>query len=313
MSTRDSRPLVDNAVSMDAIGTSIRDDALQHYYSWSRKQRIVRFYIADVPAHVKPWSGMDMSAMKNNTPQGGMFKRSDLLAWTLSRKRPVAAIEFTFVMDEGMKLLQKLTCRLVDAQIQVASTFEAVYRRLKSGKPESAMFEGLLQAAIRLGARTSSQNFGEGRKKGYVGDRMMNELSLFANTELTCYCLRHGIPVIYRNSFSFERVPHEVKELYFQDRQLALSRRERPVNLGPHMHSHVPRWHMGLDLEGYAEFTSPLRSFISIVNLRQVRAHLLGEVLPYTVDEIRLLSQEVDMLQWRRLFAAREMVEETAP
>lgn len=307
MNTRDRRPLVDTAVSIDEVGTQVRDDAVRHDYSARSKQRLLRFYIVDVPTYVQPWTQKDVAAMRRSSRSvQKIFSQGDRVAWSLSTQDCRAAIEFSFFMDESMGRLQELKARLVNVKIATATNFHAVYDLLDANNEHRPVFVGLLHAAQALGKRTQSGNFGQGRRRGPIGSRIMGELALFANTELTCYCLRHGIPVIYRNSFSFERIPPKVHEMYVRDREIARARGEPAANLGASMmHSHIPWGHTGLGLEGYAEFTSPLRSWISLANLRQVRAHLLGDQLPYSEADIRILSQEVDMLQWKQLFAAR--------
>ncbi len=300
MNDRTRRPLVENVVSIDQIGTRIHDDAVRHDYNRSGKQRLLRFYIADVPAHVAPWSRQDMGALHGSASGRGIFARRDLLRWSLSKDRPVEAVEFSFCMGADMKQLQSMQCRLVDVMVQTAATFRSVYARLDHTHPEMPLFEGLLHAAQMLGQRTNSRNFGERRRKYLLGRRMMGELSLFANTELTCYCLRHGVPILYRNQFHLDGpLPQEVlarrRELDSRAHQKGL----HPIPWGNTVHSHEPAGHNQLQLVGYAEFTSPLRRYVSLVNLRQVRAHMLGLPLPYTQDHIRILAWEIDQVLWR--------------
>lgn len=52
--------------------------------------------------------------------------------------------------------------------------------------------------------------------------------------------------------------------------------------------------HYGLNLPTYIHVTSPLRRYADLVNLRQIEAHLKGRVLPYSIDDLSDLANDLN-------------------
>ena len=82
--------------------------------------------------------------------------------------------------------------------------------------------------------------------------RMIEELAIAYNGAAGDYCLRHGLPAVYRVQAPSEG-PYLAAALY----------RTRPGN------------HAGLACQHYVQTTAPLRRFLDLVMQRQILAHLL--------------------------------------
>ena len=301
----DRRPLIDNAISIDQGGTRTRDDAIHHVYIPSDHQHVIRFYIADVPYHVACGSELDEAAVRR-TDQN-IFPKEYLCRWSLEKENDHPAVEFSFFMDDEMGTVQKLDILLVDVKLRDTYTFEYVSTVLSNPRhKENEFFASLLDVSKALSEHTKTQiNFGPMRRKVQIGERILGEFALHLNRELARYCMKAKVPIMYRNTFSVKYLPEYVKKKYHEVRNTALSRREKPPSLGSTMLSHVPRYHKGLEQVGYAEFSSPLRSWVSLVNLRQIRAHMLGMPLPYSEAQIREFVEVSNLKSWEHFFAVR--------
>ncbi|MCK5717688.1 MAG: RNB domain-containing ribonuclease [Thiomargarita sp.] len=109
---------------------------------------------------------------------------------------------------------------------------------------------------------------------------LVAEMMILANHVAAKYAYTHEVPLIYRlqpppivpitpemtaDPLSF----HKVRKL--------ISRSSLSLQAGGHS---------GLGLTMYTQFSSPLRRFADLAMQRQLMAHLLGETLPYNIDEL---------------------------
>ncbi len=109
---------------------------------------------------------------------------------------------------------------------------------------------------------------------------LVAEMMILANHVAAKYAYMHEIPLIYRiQPPPMERITPEMTAdpLSFHKVRKFISRSSLSLQ---------PAGHSGLGLSMYTQFSSPLRRFADLVMQRQLMAHLLGEDLPYDVEEL---------------------------
>lgn len=304
MRKRGRRQPVGTMVSIDAVGTNICDDAIGLARIRRRKEVLVDYLIADVPAHVLPWRTADMKAMRRNDHLRGrsIFPRKIAEDWSLSATEERSAIRFRFSCNERMRRVHQIHCKLVRMRLTDALSFRDIPSLVNGNHPDRSFYASLLHTARNAAAGSSAGNFGRGRRKETFGSRIMAELSVFANTELTRYCVEHGVPIIYRNTTRARHIPRDIWEQYEEHRVIAEALGLPKRRFGGRFYSHLALGHRGLRLDAYAGFTSPLREWDTLANLRQIRAHMLGHELPYDELQMRLMADELNRVAWRREF-----------
>ncbi len=127
------------------------------------------------------------------------------------------------------------------------------------------------------------------------GQLIVQEFMILANTAVATYMARHNIPALYRN--------HHLREgAKERDLQRLLSGEELTGNLlgsvyararySPHLEGHV-----GLSLDAYMHFTSPLRRFADFVNHCNLVAHLDERKYPYQGDALEEIAAHLNGVQ----------------
>ncbi len=118
--------------------------------------------------------------------------------------------------------------------------------------------------------------------------QLVSEFMILANHLAARYAVRCDIPVIYRAQEPPSEPVTAVKvyEPHLFDQQI---RRMKRTRLSTH-----PQPHFGLGLDLYTQVSSPLRRYADLVIQRQLAAHLRGQELPYTVEELFAVLDNVD-------------------
>jgi ribonuclease R len=134
-----------------------------------------------------------------------------------------------------------------------------------------------------------------------VGQIIIQEFMVLANTEMAQYLVKHDIPGVFRN--------HEPKSMTAPADELAALieswlqadgmnleqvRDQFQSIAGRASYSSKVKGHFALATACYGHFTSPLRRYADLVNLRQVKAHLKKTSLPYTAAEIEPLAESLN-------------------
>lgn len=134
-----------------------------------------------------------------------------------------------------------------------------------------------------------------------VGQIIVQELMILANTQVAKWAAEQEVPVLYRNHTARAAVPPRsdvlaelemalhapVADLQrFQERVLLWMNR---ADYGPAL-----RGHYGLNVPAYVHFTSPIRRYADLIVHRQIRAKVLDRPLPYTQEELEALAAEVN-------------------
>jgi exoribonuclease-2 len=109
---------------------------------------------------------------------------------------------------------------------------------------------------------------------------MVSELMILANSALSDWATEQGVPLFHRSQDitlprGYAGEWTDPVEMHQVIREMAGSKLETR-----------PRPHTSLGVSGYAPVTSPLRRYVDLLNLAQIRSHLLGR--PPLWDEARM-------------------------
>lgn len=115
------------------------------------------------------------------------------------------------------------------------------------------------------------------------------------------YCKAHNIPLPFRGQPQPELPPEE--ELLLLPAGFVRACAMRRCMPKSEM-SITPLRHAGLGLDTYTQATSPIRRYSDLLTHFQLKAHLRGEVLPFSADQLKevmmnvtSITQEVTMVE----------------
>lgn len=142
-----------------------------------------------------------------------------------------------------------------------------------------------------------------------VGHIIVQELMVLTNTLMAGYMLSHSIPGIFRNHEPSSAAPPADElartiEAWMQSNALDAEKvhAQFAMVVGKAYYSAHVKGHFALAIGCYGHFTSPLRRYADLVNLRQVIAHLKGQPLPYDAEKLNFLALDLnDAMERRKL------------
>jgi len=154
------------------------------------------------------------------------------------------------------------------------------------------------------------------RAQAFIGQIIVQEMMILANTTFAKHCAENEIPVPFRNHTARSIAPERDELL----RQLDQARLD-PSTVGAlraRIHTVMNRatydgvviGHYGLALPYYLHGTSPIRRYADLIFQRQLRAHIKGEDLPYTADEVVAIATDITTRLREKLEAKGEMMKE---
>jgi len=123
--------------------------------------------------------------------------------------------------------------------------------------------------------------------------RMVSEAMILANRLAAAFCMKRGIPAIYRRQAPPTEPladppaapPPSDEDVYDPVAVRALRRRMRRGEVGLQ-----PAPHSGLGLDAYTQATSPIRRYQDLVVHRQIKAALAGVPLPYDEEALARIA-----------------------
>jgi ribonuclease R len=141
------------------------------------------------------------------------------------------------------------------------------------------------------------------RREDTIGYVIIQELMILTNCTIAQYMEGCGIPTLFRNHEARSAAPERealmknvaalldapVMDLESLQKQnyLLFNRAEYGVqNVG----------HFGLNEKAYLHFSSPIRRYADLVTHQQLRAHLKGEPLPYSQDQVMAIATHLNTL-----------------
>jgi ribonuclease R len=133
-----------------------------------------------------------------------------------------------------------------------------------------------------------------------VGYIIVQELMILANASVAQYASEKNIPVLFRNHEGKETGPDRAELLkQIEDAlqtplaDLKFLRLKTHTLLEKAKYEGTLKGHFGLNLPAYLHFTSPIRRYADLVTHQQLRAHLKGEKLPYTVEDFQRIGEYI--------------------
>ncbi len=290
--------------SIDDEDTREVDDALTVERKGDRLR--VGVHIADVARFVERGGALDAEAMRRGATiylpncSVTMLPRSlscDLAS--LNRGELRATMSFVAEVDADGTIVESSLAR---GQVRVSDRLtydeaDALIERGSEDELSSALAEldrvtarltaerearGALtirRPELRVRVRDGVTNLQvlEGRS---VSQRIVSEMMIWANGLAASTAFRDDVPIIYRTQDP-PTEPIEPPTEYDPVRLDGLFRCLRRSELSTHAGKHS-----GLGLEAYTQMTSPIRRLSDLVLQRQLLAHLTGDELPYTREQL---------------------------
>jgi len=139
------------------------------------------------------------------------------------------------------------------------------------------------------------------RNIGYV---IVQELMILVNRTMAEYMVENDVSCLFRNHQAKSSAPdsseisQEIQEIIStgnNDHLESISKRMSLI-MNKARISRKLRGHYGLNLAAYAYFTSPIRRYPDLVNLRCLIANVKGEPAPYSPEELDQISEDYNTL-----------------
>jgi len=219
------------------------------------------------------------------------------LSLSEERTNPVLSV-FVDLDDEGA--INRVETKLCQLRLSARFTYRELARLFKAEQKirhlyslsvalaeRRAMAGGNLIPIPYLKAYETSEGMVFERIDPRSPEQMMiTEPMILYNQLISRFLAKNRVPGAFRHQPEpHGRPPSPRNPLYPVKALYALKR----SHLSP-----TPKPHRGLGVSSYLQATSPLRRFADLVNQRQARALLEGEMPPYTQDELESLLPELE-------------------
>lgn len=140
-----------------------------------------------------------------------------------------------------------------------------------------------------------------------VGHIIVQEFMVLANTVVAGYMLSHNIPGIFRNHEPSNATPpsdelaRTIETWLISGGMDTEQARQQFVQIaGRASYSDKLKGHFALAVGCYGHFTSPLRRYADLVNLRQIKAFLKGQPFPHAAEELGPLAESLNLAAEQR-------------
>jgi exoribonuclease-2 len=306
---RDRRDLTHLKVyTIDDESTREIDDGLSLEILPDGKQRLW-IHIADPSRWLEPGDELDLEARRRSTtlylPTGSipMFP-SDLATGPMSllQGKTSCALSFGVILDETgaiadyeihasqIKVTYRLTYDDVDEMLELGVTAESELEAIANWAKKRYTWRQS-QGAISIQMPESSIKV-EGDDitvmvlENVLSRQMVAEMMILAGEVAARYAQANELPLPFRNQPQPELPPQEELMLLPAGpvRSCAIRRCMPRSEL-----SLTPSGHASLGLDTYTQVTSPIRRYSDLLAHFQIKAHLRGESLPFSVEEVREL------------------------
>ena len=292
--------------TIDDESTTEIDDGLSLEFLENGQQRLW-IHIADPTRLLSPGDELDLEARKRTTtvylPTGMIPMFPPELAtgpMSLNQGQECSALSFSVLLDETgaaqdysihistVKPTYRLTYDDVDemlelgieAEPEISAIAQAAKLRQKWRETQGAISIFMPESAIKVN--------GEDIKIYVIDDStarlLVAEMMILAGELAARYGQVHSLPIPYRYQPQPELPPEE--ELLAVPagpaRACAVRRCMPRSEMGL-----TPGRHSSLGLEAYTQVTSPIRRYTDLLTHFQIKAHLRGEPLPFSAEEMQ--------------------------
>lgn len=312
--------------TVDDESTKEIDDGLSVEQLGEDKQRLW-IHIADPTRLVSPGDELDLDARRRSTsmylPTGTISMFPVELAtgpMSLVQGQVCPALSFAVVLDENgaveeysihpslIKPTYRLTYDDVDHMIELGITAEPeveilVYWATKRQKWRNS------QGSINIQMPESSIKVKEDEEitiellESSKSRQMVAEMMILAGEVAGRYGKEHSIPLPFRGQPQPELPPDEELLLLpagpvrFCALRRCMPRSEMSIN---------PTRHAGLGLDTYTQATSPIRRYTDLLTHFQIKAHLRGDDLPFSAEELKEIMFSVTASAYEATMVERQ-------
>ncbi|MBE9223408.1 RNB domain-containing ribonuclease [Cyanobacterium stanieri LEGE 03274] len=295
---RQQRPCV-FGITIDDATTVDRDDAIW-LIELDNNQFELQISITDVGALIPKNSPIDQEALKRvitlyhtnpNTPMLPVHISTNLGSLEEGKERLALTIFFT--LDSQGNIIKFEIQETIFKNLR-AFSYEEVENILKN--PTTKKHDQLLVTIQKITQVLASQRKGKSgilTDDGYIDEdgnliaenvnthQLIAELMILTNTTIARLLAQEKIPALFRT-----------QDVGIQDLDQAI--KEMGHCLVPAIYSPCPLQHVGLALETYSHFTSPLRRFVDLVNHRIIKAYINKKSSPYNLDELQVIADYIN-------------------
>ncbi|BAY18731.1 ribonuclease II [Anabaenopsis circularis NIES-21] len=309
--------------TIDDESTTEIDDGLSWESLTDGRERLW-VHIADPTRWLEPEDDLDLEARKRGStvylPTGMVPMFPEILAtgpMSLVQGKICCALSFGIILDSNgavedysihaslIKPTYRLTYEDVDEMVQIGvqaePEIEAIANWAKKRKSwrynQGAISINMPEAMIKVkGDDISIDILDDSSSRQLVAEMM-----ILAGEVAARYGKTHNIPLPFRGQPQPELPPEEeLIQLPAGFVRACAMRRCMPKS----EMSITPLRHAGLGLDTYTQATSPIRRYSDLLTHFQLKAHLRGEVLPFSADQLKevmmtvsTITQEVTMVE----------------
>jgi exoribonuclease II len=296
--------------TIDDESTREIDDGLSLEYLSDGQQRIW-IHIADPTRWITPGDGLDLEARRRSTtvylPTGMISMFPPELAtgpMSLVQGQVCCALSFGVVLDE-IGAVKDYSIHASHIKITYRLTYEDVDEMLElggvQGEPELEAIAAWIkkrqtwrqsQGAIAIHMPESSIKVQDDEITIHVlhnsrARQLVAEMMILAGETAARYAQTHNLPIPFRNQPQPELPsPEELLQLPAGPVRSCAIRRCMPRS----EMSITPARHSSLGLDIYTQVTSPIRRYSDLLTHFQIKAHLRGEPLPFSAEEMQELT-----------------------
>jgi exoribonuclease-2 len=311
--------------TIDDESTREIDDGLSLEKLPDGRQRIW-IHIADPTRWISPGNDLDLDARKRSTtvylPTDTipMFP-PDLATGPMSLVQGAVCCALSFgviLQDSGavetyeihpslVKPTYRLTYEDVDEMLRLGVQAESELQDLADWAQKREAWR-ISQGAIRIampessvkvaGDEISIEILGE-----YLARNLVAEMMILTGEVAACYGREHELPMPFRNQPQPE-LPSEEELLLLPAgpvRSCAIRRCMPRSEM-----SITPARHASLALDAYTQVTSPIRRYTDLLGHFQLKAHLRGDPLPFSSQEMQELVQGVSATAYEATLVERQ-------
>ncbi len=292
--------------TIDDESTQEIDDGLSIEILPDGRQKLW-IHIADPTRLLSPEDEFDLEARKRSVtiylPTGMIPMFPPELAtgpMSLRQGHKCCALSFGVILDDsGAAVEYEITPSTIEPTYRL--TYEDVEEMLQLGIPGEREIDALAKASKlrtqwRLSQGSININMPESTVKVSNGEvfidliednrarKLVAEMMILAGEVAAKYGRDHSLPLPYRGQPQPELPPEE--ELILIPVGPARSCAVRRCMPKSEM-STSPSRHAGLGLNNYSQVTSPIRRYTDLLSHFQIKAHLRGDALPFTVERLQ--------------------------
>ncbi|KAB8315722.1 VacB/RNase II family 3'-5' exoribonuclease [Tolypothrix campylonemoides VB511288] len=309
--------------TIDDESTTEIDDGLSWELLPDGRERLW-VHIADPTRWLMPEDDLDLDARKRGStvylPTGMVPMFPEVLAtgpMSLVQGKVCCALSFGIVLDDTgavqdysihpsfIKPTYRLTYEDVDemldlgveAESEIAAIANWARRRKTWRYAQGAISINMPEAMIKVKGDDISIEVLEDS----TARQLVAEMMIVAGEVAARYGQKHNIPLPFRGQPQPELPPEqELLQLPAGFVRACAMRRCMPKS----EMSITPVRHAGLGLETYTQATSPIRRYSDLLTHFQLKAHLRGEILPFSAEQLKevmmtvsSITQEVTMVE----------------